>query len=143
MEIPNILITTICTVVSSAISSGISWAISKKKYQTEVHQNQIENMQRSLKFYEDLSTDTQERLGKILEENEALRTENQDIKAELHEVKEMLRKMMDNVCVNLACQIRNRGYSVLTSKPKITETTSVFKDNTKNSTNETGSTKEV
>lgn len=130
MEIPNILITTICTVVSSAISSGISWVISKKKYQTEVHQNQIENMQKSLKFYEDLSTDTQERLGKILEENEALRTENQDIKAELHEVKEMLRKMMDNVCVNLACQIRNRGYSVLTSKPKITEQTSSFKDST-------------
>lgn len=131
MEIPNILITTICTVVSSAISSGLSWVISKKKYQTEVHQNQIENMQKSLKFYEDLSTDTQERLGKILEENEALRTENQDIKAELHEVKEMLRKMMDNVCVNLACQIRNRGYSVLTSKPKITETNSSFKEESK------------
>lgn len=143
MEIPNILITTICTVVSSAISSGISWAISKKKYQTEVHQNQIENMQRSLKFYEDLSTDTQERLGKILEENEALRTENQAIKDELHEVKEMLSKMMDNVCINLACQIRNKGYSVMTTRPKINEVTSSFKEPIKESANESSSTKEV
>ena len=137
------ILTTICTVASSAISAVVSWLLSKKKYQTEVNRTQIENMQKSLKFYEDLSTDTQERLGKILEENEILRTENQDIKDELHEVKEMLRKMMDNVCVNLACQIRNRGYSVLTSKPKITETTSAFKEKTKESTNETRSTKEV
>ena len=128
MEIPPIILTTICTVCSSAISAAVSWLLSKKKYQTEVSRAQIENMQKALKFYEDLSTDTQERLGKILEENELLRHENQDIKDELHEVKEMLRKMMDNVCVNLACQIRNRGYSVLTSKPKITEHTSSFKD---------------
>ena len=128
MEIPPIIITTICTVASSAISAVVSWLLSKKKYQTEVNRTQIENMQKALKFYEELSTDTQERLGKILEENESLRTENQEIKDELHEVKEMLRKMMDNVCVNLACQIRNRGYSVLTSKPKITEQTSSFKE---------------
>ena len=93
-------------------------------------------MQKALKFYEELSTDTQERLGKILEEKESLRTENQEIKDELHEVKEMLRKMMDNVCVNLACQIRNRGYSVLTSKPKITEQTSSFKETQSKKDNE-------
>ena len=136
MEIPPIVITTICTVASSAISAGVSWLLSKKKYQTEVNRTQIENMQKALKFYEELSTDTQERLGKILEENESLRTENQEIKDELHEVKEMLRKMMDNVCVNLACQIRNSGYSVLTSKPKITEQTSSFKETQSKKDNE-------
>lgn len=139
----NAIITAVISTLCSVLASFVTWLLSRKKYQTEVHRNQIENMQKSLKFYEDLSTDTQERLSKILEENEALRIENQVIKDELHEVKEMLSKMMDNVCINLACQIRNKGYSVMTTRPKINEVTSSFKEPIKESANESSSTKEV
>ena len=47
----------------------------KKKYNTEVDSNLINNMQESLDFYMKLSDDNKERLEEVLKRNEQLESE--------------------------------------------------------------------
>lgn len=69
----EILITGGVGIVSSIISGWASWIFARKKYNSEVDGNLIENMQKSLEFYENLSDDNKDRLDKALEDNANLR----------------------------------------------------------------------
>ena len=69
----SILVTGIVGIFSTIVSSWITWFFTRKKYYSEVDNNLIQNMQKSLDFYRDLSNDNEERLKKILEDNTALR----------------------------------------------------------------------
>lgn len=69
----EILITGGVGIVSSIISGWASWIFARKKYNSEVDGNLIENMQKSLEFYENLSDDNKGRLDKALEDNANLR----------------------------------------------------------------------
>ena len=82
METPEILITASTTLICSSLSSLLTWILSRKKYQSEVKGNDINNMQHSLDFYEDLSDDHRSRLHSLLDENKELREENIRIREE-------------------------------------------------------------
>lgn len=131
MGTPEILITAGTTVVCSSLSSLLTWALSRKKYRSEVKSNDIDNMQHSLDFYEDLSDDHRSRLHYLLdenkelreenirirEENAAIRVENAAIRAEnarvleeLEDIKLMVNRLIESTCINMACQIRNKGF---------------------------------
>jgi hypothetical protein len=53
----GVLITGGVGVISTIISAWASWFFARKKYNSEVDGNLIENMQKSLEFYEKLSDD--------------------------------------------------------------------------------------
>lgn len=57
------------------ITTIVSWFLAKKKYNVEVDGNVIENMQKSLDFYDKLSSDNKQRLEKAIEENKEMRSE--------------------------------------------------------------------
>ena len=132
METPEILLTAGTTVVCSSLSSLVTWLLSRKKYNSEVKGNDINNMQHSLDFYEDLSDDHRARLHSLLDENKelreenirireenaqirvenaAIRAENARVLKELEDVKLIVNKILESTCVNMACQIRNRGFT--------------------------------
>lgn len=69
----EILITGGVGVATSAISAIVTWILARKKYNSEVDGNLIENMKKSLEFYKELSDDNKTRLDKALEDNAALR----------------------------------------------------------------------
>ena len=131
MDIANILITTGASIVSSAIASTTAWLLARKKYNTEVEAMHIKNKQSDLDFYEDLSDDNRKRLHDLIDENRelreenirireenaqirvenaAIRAENAQLLKEVREVKAMVNRMLDNVCVNMTCQMRKNGY---------------------------------
>ena len=131
METPEIIITAGTTLVCSSLSSFLTWVLSRKKYQSEVKGNDINNMQHSLDFYEDLSDDHRSRLHSLLDENKELReenirireenaqirVENAEIRAEnarvlkeLEDIKLMVNRLIESTCINMACQIRNKGF---------------------------------
>ena len=56
------IVPVIVGVVTAPISSVITWLLARKKYRAEVNTNIIENMQKSLDFYKQLSDDTNRRL---------------------------------------------------------------------------------
>ena len=86
------LVTTIC-------SSWATWFFARKKYNTEVDSNLINNMKDSLDFYEKLSNDNRERLEEVLKRNALL-------EAEVNDLRKQVLNLTMNICMDLACMHR-------------------------------------
>ena len=69
----NIIITTIVGLTTTIISSWTTYFFTRKKYNSEVDNNLINNMKDSLEFYTNLSDDNSKRLQEILEDYNKLR----------------------------------------------------------------------
>lgn len=94
------LVTTIC-------SSWATWFFARKKYNTEVDSNLINNMKESLDFYEKLSNDNRERLEEVLKRNAILEAEVSDLR------KQVLNLTM-SICMDLTCLHRVKEVQVKT-----------------------------
>ena len=102
----SILITGGVGILSTIVSSWITWFITRKKYYSEVDNNLIQNMQESLDFYKKLSDDNRARLEEVLKRNE-------DLEGEVRELRTQLFNLMTSICTDLSCQIRRREFSTL------------------------------
>ena len=101
----DVLITGAVGVVSSIISAWTSWFFARKKYNSEVDNNLIENMQDSLNFYKQLSDDNKRRLDDVLNRNE-------NLEKEVKELKKQMFNLMSSICVDLTCQVRKRDFNL-------------------------------
>lgn len=97
----ELLITGGIGLVSTIVSGWVSWIFARKKYNSEVDHNLIENMENSLEFYKKLSDDNRARLEEMAERNKALEVEIQELR------KQMLNLTM-NICMDLTCANRVR-----------------------------------
>lgn len=95
----DVLVTGGVGVLTSTISSLVTWLLAKKKYNAEVDNNVIQNMQQSLQFYKELSDDTKERLAEVLEKNQKLEDDVEELR------KQMLNLTM-KICLDLSCKYR-------------------------------------
>ena len=118
----EIIITGAVGLVTTIVSSWASWVFARRKYNSEVDGNLIENMQKSLEFYKNLSDDNEQRLDKVLEDNVALRQtveellrENKQLKKEIDTLKDQVIKITTTICTDLSCQIRSKDFSTLTN----------------------------
>lgn len=116
----DVLITGAVGVVSSIISAWTSWFFARKKYNSEVDNNLIENMQNSLNFYKQLSDDNKRRLDDVLNRNE-------NLEKEVKELKKQMFNLMSSICVDLTCQVRKRDFNLFNehgtiSRQKMEET---------------------
>lgn len=93
------IITGIVGTGATILGSFISWILAIKKYDSEVDNSTIINMQEALKFYKELSDDNKERLNRLQEEKDALEREVANLKNELFEV-------VKSICTDLTCQYR-------------------------------------
>lgn len=87
--------------VTTITSGWVSWFFARKKYNSEVDHNLIENMENSLEFYRKLSDDNRARLEEMAERNKAL-------EAELHELRKQVLNLTMNICMDLTCVRRLR-----------------------------------
>ena len=101
----DVLITGAVGVVSSIISAWTSWFFARKKYNSEVDNNLIENMQNSLNFYKQLSDDNRKRLDDVLKRND-------ELEKEVKELKKQMFNLMSSICVDLTCQVRKRDFNL-------------------------------
>lgn len=97
----ELLITGGIGLVSTIVSGWVSWIFARKKYNSEVDHNLIENMENSLEFYQKLSDDNRARLEEMAERNRVLELEVQELR------KQMLNLTM-NICMDLTCANRIR-----------------------------------
>lgn len=67
-------------IITTLLSGFSSWFFTKKKYNAEVDNNLINNMQDSLEFYKALADDNKQRLEEVLAENADLRKEVADLR---------------------------------------------------------------
>ena len=103
------LIIALIGIFSTVVSGWTSWFFARKKYDSEVDNNLIENMQKSLDFYMKLSDDNKERLEEALRRNDMLEKEIQQLRSQVFE-------LMTNLCYNLQCTLREKQPKRMNSK---------------------------
>lgn len=101
----GILITGGVGIITTVISGWTSWFFARRKYNSEVDNNLIENMQQSLEFYKKLSDDNKNRLDEVLKRNAELEQEIRDLRKQMF-------SLMNSICTDLTCQLRKRNLSL-------------------------------
>lgn len=101
----GILITGGIGLITTIVSSWASWFFARKKYNSEVDSNLINNMKESLDFYERLSADNRGRLEEVLKRNT-------ELEQEVRELRKQLFNLMSSICTDLTCQLRKRNLNI-------------------------------
>ena len=101
----GILITGGVGIITTVISGWTSWFFARRKYNSEVDNNLINNMKESLDFYERLSTDNRERLEEVLKRNA-------ELEQEVRELRKQMFNLMSSICTDLTCQLRKRNLNL-------------------------------
>lgn len=101
----GILITGGVGIITTVISGWTSWFFARRKYNSEVDNNLIENMQQSLEFYKKLSDDNKNRLDEVLRRNAELKQEIRDLRKQMF-------SLMNSICTDLTCQLRKRNLNL-------------------------------
>lgn len=101
----GILITGGVGIITTIISGWTSWFFARRKYNSEVDNNLIKNMQQSLEFYKKLSDDNENRLDEVLKRNAELEQEIRDLRKQMF-------SLMNSICTDLACQLRKRNLNL-------------------------------
>lgn len=111
----NEIIIAIIGIVTTFTSGLTSWFFARKKYNSEVDHNRIENMHDSLEFYTKLSDDNRDRLESLIARNQELEAiiknlaqENMSLRAEVEEVRRQMLALTLNICMDLTCANRIR-----------------------------------
>lgn len=101
----GILITGGVGIITTVTSGWTSWFFARRKYNSEVDNNLIENMQQSLEFYKKLSDDNKNRLDEVLKRNAELEQEIRDLRKQMF-------SLMSSICTDLTCQLRKRNLNL-------------------------------
>ena len=101
----GILITGGIGLITTIVSGWTSCFFARKKCDSEVDSNLINNMKESLDFYEKLSTDNRERLEEVLKRNS-------ELEQEVGELRKQMFNLMGSICVDLTCQLRKRNLNL-------------------------------
>lgn len=101
----GILITGGVGIITTVISGWTSWFFARRKYNSEVDNSLIENMQQSLGFYKKLSDDNKNRLDEVLKRNAELEQEIRDLRKQMF-------SLMNSICTDLTCQLRKRNLNL-------------------------------
>lgn len=101
----GILITGSIGIVTTIASGWTSWFFARRKYNSEVDSNLINNMKESLDFYKKLSIDNRERLEDVLGRNTELEREVRDLRKQMF-------NLMGSICTDLTCQLRTRNLNL-------------------------------
>ena len=103
------IIIAIIGVISTIISGWASWFFTRKKYNSEVDNSLIKNMQESLEFYKKLSDDNRERLLEVLKRNDELEDRNNKLEEEVRELRKQVFELMSSICLDLQCKVRQKS----------------------------------
>ena len=92
-------------IFSTVLSSWTTWFFTRKKYNSEVDQNLIQNMKESLDFYKKLSDDNRSRLEEVLKRNDELENDVKNLRNQMF-------NLMSQICFDLSCKLRQNGTEI-------------------------------
>lgn len=99
----GILITGGIGLVATIVSGWTSWFFARRKYNTEVDSNEIENLKKSLEFYENIVKDNNKKLQFYIDLAENNRVEVYRLKGVIH-------RLLNNSCLDDGC-IKRKFYT--------------------------------
>ena len=97
--------------VTNVVSSFFTFKITKRKYNSEVDNNLIKNMQESLAFYKQLVDDNNKRLEDVLKRNEDLNAIVVSQQSEILEIYKFLGVQSKEELIKLKDQLIRNGHN--------------------------------
>ena len=97
------VIAAIFSIVSSTLSSITTWLLAKKKYNTEVRSNELDNLVKSLEFYKSIVKDHHKKLNYYIDLSEKTILQ-------LTKVQNIVRTLLNNSCLSYSC-LNRESYS--------------------------------
>lgn len=82
--------------VTTITGSIVSWLTSKKKYRVDIDSTEIENLKKSLEFYENIVKDNNEKLKFYINLAESNRLE-------IYRLKDIIHRLLNNSCLDNSC----------------------------------------
>lgn len=95
----GIILTAAVGIITTFASGWTAWFFTRKKYNAEVDNSLLENLQKSLDFYRNLSDDNRQRLETMLERNSKLEEEVLDLRKQVND-------LTMSICLDLTCKVR-------------------------------------
>lgn len=95
----GIIVTAVVGIITTFASGWTAWFFTRKKYNAEVDNSLLENLQKSLDFYRNLSDDNRQRLETMIERNSKLEEEVLDLRNQVND-------LTMSICLNLTCKVR-------------------------------------
>lgn len=95
----GIIVTAVIGIITTFASGWTAWFFTRKKYDAEVDNSLLENLQKSLDFYRNLSDDNRQRLETMLERNSKLEEEVLDLRNQVND-------LTMSICLDLTCKVR-------------------------------------
>lgn len=95
----GIIVTAVVGIITTFASGWTAWFFTRKKYDAEVDNSLLENLQKSLDFYRNLSDDNRQRLETMLERNSKLEEEVLALRKQVND-------LTMNICLDLTCKVR-------------------------------------
>lgn len=99
----GVLVTGGIGLVTTIVSGWTSWFFARKKYNTEVDSNEIENLKKSLEFYEKIVRDNNKKLQFYIDLAENNRVE-------VYRLKGIIHRLLNNSCLDDGC-IKRKFYT--------------------------------
>jgi predicted nucleic acid-binding Zn-ribbon protein len=99
--------------VIAILGSVVTHLLTKRKYNGEIDKlkaetdsDNIDNMDKSLDFYEKLTESTNKRLDEVLKNQESIVKENTQLKGQVANINSKIAQLMAIVCTKLTCAYR-------------------------------------
>lgn len=87
--------------ITTFISGWTSWFFARKKYNTEVDSNYIENLTKALETYDSIIAHNKAEIDSLIRENV-------ELKGEISELRRQVLDLTTNICLDLTCELRTR-----------------------------------
>ena len=99
----DVLITGGAGLITTIVSGWVSWFFARRKYNTEVDSDEIENLKKSLEFYENIVKDNNKKLQFYIDLAE-------DNRIEVYRLKGVIHRLLNNSCLDNDC-IKRKFYT--------------------------------
>lgn len=93
-------------ILSTVASAWVSWFFARKKYNSEIDHNYIENLGKGLETYDSIIAHNKTEIEYLMKENEELRRE-------IAELRKQVLNLTMNICMDLTCARRIREHQVV------------------------------
>lgn len=85
--------------ITTIASGWTSWFFARKKYNSEVEHNYIDNLQEALKTYDSIIQHNKAEIENLMKRND-------DLQMEVSELRKQMLTLTMNICLDLTCQRR-------------------------------------
>lgn len=103
------IISSLVGLFCTTVSSFITFLLTKRKYNAEANNQEIDNVNDAFKLFKEMTNDT---IRLQNEKIEKLQKENDDLRQQIAHLQVQMAQWVNTVCYDASCKLRKTGFSI-------------------------------